>query len=210
LSREPDFDELIGPEATGEERERLRHAHELLVQAGPPPELSPSLRKAPSFGGFSLHQRRIVKRRTLVLLAAALSVAVVFVAGYAVGHNRSGSGSATPQPPTLLALTGTRAAPNARATLAVWQARNGNWPMRLSVAGLPKLPGHTYYEVYLVRHGKPWGQCGSFRIASTSPGAVTLTFNAPYSLEKGDSWIVTRPGATGAEPGQTVLRPVSA
>jgi hypothetical protein len=208
LTHEPNFDELVGAETTGAERERLRHAHELLVQAGPPPELPPSLQKAPSFGVFSLQQRRVVKRRALVLLAAALSVALVFFAGYAVrGGGSSGTKGGIPR---LLALKGTAAAPNARATLAVWHARNGNWPMRLSVAGLPKLPANTYYEVYLVRHGKPWGQCGSFRIASNSPGAVTLTFNAPYSLQKGDSWVVTRPTANGGEPGQTVLSPVAA
>jgi hypothetical protein len=207
LTHEPNFDELIGTEATGTERERLRNAHELLVQAGPPPELPPSLQKAPSFGVFSLQQRRVVKRRALVLLAAALSIAVVFFTGYAV--RGGGSSSAVPTPPRLLSLKGTPAAPNARATLAVWHARNGNWPMRLSVAGLPKLPPHTYYEVYLVRNGKPWGSCGAFRIESNSPGAVTLPFTAPYSLQKGDSWVVTRQGP-GAEPGQTVLRPVTA
>src|SRR5947207_753497 len=47
LTHEPNFDELIGTEATGAERERLHHAHDLLVQAGPPPELPPSLQKAP-------------------------------------------------------------------------------------------------------------------------------------------------------------------
>ena len=208
MTREPNFDELIGAEATGAERERLRHAHELLVQAGPPPELPPSLQTAPSFGVFSLHQRRIVKRRALVLLAAALSIAVVFVAGYAVGNNRGGK-TAKGRTPTLLALKGTPAAPNARATLAVWHSRSGNWPMKLSVEGLPKLPAHTYYEVYLVRGGKPWASCGSFRIASSSPGAVTLTFNAPYSLVQGDSWVVTR-AKFGSEPGKTVLRPISA
>jgi hypothetical protein len=208
LTREPNFDELIGAEATGQERERLRHAHDLLVRAGPPPELPPSLQKAPSFGVFSLHQRRIVKRRSLVLLAAALSIAVVFVAGYAVGNNRGGK-TAEGGASTLLALKGTPAAPNARATLAVWHSRSGNWPMKLSVEGLPKLPAGTYYEVYLVRGGKPWASCGSFRIASSSSGAVTLTFNAPYSLEQGDSWVVTR-ATLGSEPGKTVLRPISA
>jgi hypothetical protein len=207
LTREPNFDELIGAEATGEERERLRHAHDLLVQAGPPPELPPSLQKAPNFGVFSLHQRRVAKRRALVLLAAALAVAVVFFAGYAV---RGGGNTAKgPAPPTLIALKGTPEAPNARATLAVWHARSGNWPMKLSVAGLPKLPARTYYEVYLVRGGKPWASCGSFRIADSSPGAVTLTFNAPYSLQKGDSWVVTR-STFGSEPGKTVLRPITA
>ena len=29
-------------------------------------------------------------------------------------------------------------------------------------------------------------------------------------LEPGDSWVVTRPGPGGMEPGQTVLRPVQA
>ena len=207
MTREPDFDELIGAEATGEERERLRHAHELLVQAGPPPELPPSLQKAPNFGVFSLHQRRVVKRRGLVLLAAALSIAVVFFAGYLT--RGGGSGNTTSKPPTLISLKGTPAVPDARATLAVWQSRNGNWPMKLSVAGLPKVSGRTYYEIYLVRDGKPWAPCGSFRIADSSAGAVTLTFNAPYSLQKGDSWIVTR-AVFGSEPGKTVLRPVTA
>jgi hypothetical protein len=207
LTREPNFDELIGTEATGEERERLRHAHELLLRAGPPPELPPGLRKAPSVGVFSLQARRTAKRRTLVLLAAALAIAVVFFAGYAVRGSGSSAKSGTP---TVLSLTGTSIAPNARATLAVWKERNGNWPMKLSVAGLPKLPGHTYYEVYLVRHGEPWGQCGSFRIESSSPRTLTLSFNAPYSLEKGDSWVVTRTDRDGGEPGKTVLRPVSA
>jgi hypothetical protein len=207
LTREPNFDELIGTEATGAERERWRQAHDLLVQAGPPPELPPSLHKAPNLGVFSLHQRRVAKRRTLVLLAAALAVAVVFFAGYAV---RGGGSSATKgQPPRLIPLTGTKVAPDARATLAVWHAQSGNWPMKLSVAGLPKLPARTYYEVYLVRGGRPWASCGSFRIADSSPRVVTLTFNAPYSLQKGDSWVVTR-ATFGSEPGKTVLRPISA
>ena len=44
-NRVPDFDELVGGDVTGDERERLRRAHELLVQTGPPPELSPELEK---------------------------------------------------------------------------------------------------------------------------------------------------------------------
>jgi hypothetical protein len=80
--------------------------------------------------------------------------------------------------------------------------------MTLSVVGLPKLPAHTYYEVYLVRDGKPWGSCGTFRVDGSS--RLSLTLNAPYSLEKGDSWVVTRPGPAGEEPGKTVLRPITA
>ena len=39
----PDFDELVGNDLGSEERDRLRRAHELLVAAGPLPELPPSL-----------------------------------------------------------------------------------------------------------------------------------------------------------------------
>ena len=207
MTHEPNFDELIGTEATGAERELLHHAHDLLVQAGPPPELPPSLQKAPNFGVFSLHQRRVVKRRALILLAAALSVAVVFFAGYAV--RGGGSSAKAPSPVVALSLRGTSALPKAQARLEVWKARDGNWPMTLSVVGLPKLANHGYYEVYLVRNGHPWGLCGTFRGAGSST-ALTVTLNAPYSLHKGDSWVVTRPTASGSEPGQTVLSPIAA
>jgi len=207
VTREPNFDELVGAETSDAERERLRRAHELLLQVGPPPELTPQLRKAPGFGVTHLPRRRVVKRRALLLLAATLSVAAVFAAGYTVANQRGGSTSSTL--PRLLALKGTAAAPHARATLEVWRSRSGNLPMTLSVVGLPKLPAHTYYEVYLIRNGRPWGACGTFRVAGGAH-AVTLTLNAPYSLRKGDSWVVTRPGAGGVEPGKTVLRPVTA
>lgn len=205
MTREPNFDDLVGAETGPEERERLRGVHELLLQAGPPAELTPRLRKAPSFGVFRLQPRRVVKQRALLLLAAALSIVAVFAAGYAVADHRGGSHTAKP---FTLALKGTSAVPRAHATLEVWHDRAGNWPMTLKVSGLPNQP-RTYYEVYLVRGGKPWGSCGKFRVTSSS-GSLTLTLNAPYQLHPGDSWVVTRTVPGGGEPGQTVLRPVSA
>ena len=87
----------------------------------------------------------------------------------------------------------------------------GNWPMTLKITGLPQLPQDKYYEVYLVRDGKTWGSCGAFRVTrSRSSDVVKVTLTAPYALRKGDSWVVTRPGRGGAEPGRTVLRPVTA
>jgi len=207
VNREPNFDELIGAETPGAERERLRGVHELLVQAGPPPELTPQLEKAPGFGVARLQSRRVVKRRALVLLAATVAIAGVFAAGFAVADDHGSSTSAARTARTLQ-LAGTSLAPQAHATLEVWHSHAGNWPMTLTVSGLPKLPTHTYYEVYLVRDGKPWGSCGTFRVDGSS--RLSLTLNAPYSLRKGDSWVVTRPGAGGQEPGNTVLRPVSA
>jgi Anti-sigma-K factor rskA, C-terminal len=204
----PDFDELVGTETTGAERQQLQRAHELLLQAGPPPELTPRLETAPDVDGIARrHQRRVVKRRAMLLLAAALSIIAVFAAGYAVADHRGGR-SANPAASETLALRGTSFAPGARATLEVWHPQDGNWPMTLSVVGLPPLPPHSLYEVYLVRGGKPWGSCGTFRVSSSS-GALSVRLNAPYALQKGDSWIVTRAGP-GGEPGKTVLRPVSA
>jgi hypothetical protein len=39
VSGPPNFDELIGPDLPPGDRERLRRVHELLVAAGPPPEM---------------------------------------------------------------------------------------------------------------------------------------------------------------------------
>ena len=37
---------------------------------------------------------------------------------------------------------------------------------------------------------------------------MTVSLTAPYTLRKGDTWVVTRPGqGGGTEPGTTVLRP---
>ena len=210
MNREPRFDELMDAETTGEERERLRHVHELLLQAGPPPELTPKLRTAPGSESGVVHlQRRSVKRRGLLLLAAAVSIAAVFAAGYGVANSRHGGTTATGVVAKTVALKGTAAVPKAEATLEVWKPQAGNWPMTLSVSGLPKLPQHVYYEVYLVRNGKPWAPCGAFRVGSPSQ-ALTLRLNAPYKLRKGDTWVVTRPAPGGRDPGKTVLRPVTA
>jgi hypothetical protein len=204
VNREPNFDDLVGTETRGAERERLRGAHELLLRAGPPAELPPQLEKPPSVDVVRLKPHRTVKRRALVLVAAAVLVGAVFGAGYGIGNNRGGSGTATSRDVKTLSLTGTKIAPNAQATLDVWRQEGGNWPMTLHVVGLPK---DARYEVYLVRNGKPWGACGTFVVSNSGP--LTLRLNAPYSLKQGDSWVVTRLGPGGAEPGNTVLRPVS-
>jgi hypothetical protein len=212
VNREPSLDELIEAGTTGEERERLQQVHELLLQAGPPPELTPELERGPTLGTTLQRQRqrkrRVVKQRGLLLLAAALSIALVFLGGYAVG-NRGGRGASTSgRLWKAVVLKGTSVVPHAQATLQVWQSDSGtNEPMRLAVDGLPRLPGNSNYEVYLFRNGRIGGQCGSFTVKNSS-GSADVTLNSPYSLRPGDSWVVTRPGAGGSEPGQMVLRPV--
>jgi Anti-sigma-K factor rskA len=208
VNREPSLDDLIGTDTTGAERQRLQHVHDLLLEAGPPPELTPELEAGPTLAMSMGTRRRAAKPRALLLLAAALMVLLVFFGGYAVGNG--GGGKNAGKPVIVQLLKATPRAPQAQGTLEVWSSNDGkNWPMTLNVAGLSQLPPHTYYEVYLVRDGKPWGSCGRFRVGG-SDRATTVRLTAPYSLKKGDTWVVTRSGPGGAEPGQTVLRGVAA
>jgi Anti-sigma-K factor rskA len=206
VTREPNFDELVDAETTGPERERLRNVHELLLRAGPPAELTPGLESGPDLDAAFSRRRDKVKTRAMVLLAAAITVALVFIGGYAAGGGGSGSGGNTV---ATLSLKGTSAAPRARASLEVWKPRDGNWPMTLTAVGLKKLPPRRYYEVYVVRQGVILGSCGVFRVKGPHRAAV-VTLNAPYPLQKGDTWVVTRQGTDGSEPGTTVLQPVNA
>lgn len=200
MSREPRFDELFPDEPDGAERDSLRRTHELLVQAGPPPDVPPELEKAPVPPALVFPTPKRTGRRVALLIAAAVTVAAIFGVGFGVGRGGRSSSHVL----WSLPLQGTRAAPAAHATLAVLAGDSGNWPMTLRVSGLPKLPAHTQYEVYLVRDGKPWASCGTFVTAGTQPVSVTL--NAPYALHHGDTWVVTREAA-GHEHGPTVLRP---
>src|SRR5919201_4570621 len=156
-TRPPDFHDLVGEDLAADERARLRGVHDLLVAAGPPAELSPALEGPPSVGGaVRLLPRR--RRGTVLLLAAALAAAAFgggFLAG-AVTHP-----SATKSAVVVIPMHGTRAAPNALASISLQKVdRAGNWPMRITVQGLPKLPPGGYYELYLTRHGHIGATCG--------------------------------------------------
>jgi hypothetical protein len=206
VNREPTLNDLIGDEATGAERERLQHAHEMLLEAGPPPELSDTLEAGPTLAMTLGKEKRRTKPRAMLLLAAALLLGIVFFAGYTLGGN--GSGKSPGGKVLTQAFQGTKLAPNAQGTLEVWSSQDGkNWPMTVTVVGLPELTPNTLYEVYLLRHGRLGGSCGAFRVGSNTQDPVTVKLTSPYELEKGDKWVVTRPGRGGKEPGQTVLRP---
>jgi hypothetical protein len=199
MTRPPDFDELVGGDLDRAERERLQHVHDLLVIAGPPPELTPELERGPTLAmTLSGPSRRKVERRVALLAAALTVLALAFLGGYLAGHGNAGSlaGAHT------LKLVGTAQAPGALAALKVQDAdAAGNGPMTLSVTGLPKLPPRGYYEVFLTRSGKIFAPCGTFLVKS--PGsAVVVQLNAPYHLRQGDGWVVTKqlPGRRDAGP----------
>jgi hypothetical protein len=200
----PRFEDIVDEELSPGERERLERVHDLLVMAGPPAELPPQLERGPTLAMTLTGKKRGGQRRVALLAAAVALLAVVFVAGFAVGNSGHGlTGTHT------LKLIGTHQASGALASLEIQNSDEaGNWPMTLSVTGLPKLPEHGYYEVYLTRKGKPFAPCGVF-IVGNKDGAVSVHLNAPYHVRTGDSWVVTRqlPGNDGVGP--VVLHPLT-
>ena len=206
MRRVPDFDDLVGPDVPPEEQERLRRAHELLVQAGPPPELGPELEAVPwpeeALSPLGL-TRRSNRKRSPLLLAAAIATAGLL--GFVVGQGTSSS-STSIAVQRVVKLTGTDLAVHGRATLEIAdQDGNGNWPMVLHVTGLRSLPKGGYYDLYLSRGGKPIALCGTFNVR---PGGVTVVrMNAAYEWKRFDGWIITRQEPGQHEPRDVVLRP---
>jgi hypothetical protein len=203
MTRTPDIDDIVGADLDQEERARLERVHDLLVIAGPPPELTPEMERGPTLamtlGGPS---RRRVERRVALLAAAVLVLVVAFLGGYLAGHGNLGSLSGG----RTVKLVGTAQAPAALAALHVQDVDSaGNWPMTLSVTGLPKLPPRGYYEVFLTRNGKIFAPCGVFLVKSTS-GAVSVRLNAPYHLHTGDGWVVTKQLPDEHDAGPVVLQ----
>ena len=184
--KQPDFRELVGSEdLTPEERDRLEQVHDLLIAAGPPPELPPALAEPST--ELDDEPTGLPRRRTgaVLALAAALALAV-FLGGYLAGKHGTGSTTVVHS----LAMHGTPLARNASATIDIEQLdSSGNWPLRVAIKGLPRLPKGAYYEMFLTKHGKPIAACGIFTVAG-SPSTIHLTM--PPTVRGYDGWIVTR------------------
>ncbi len=179
----PDFDELVGGDLAAAERERLRRVHELLLAAGPPPELSPRLASAPPTPAA-----RVIPlsphRRYAAVLAAAAVVLVAFGAGWLVGARGGGD--------TVVRTVAMAGPHGARASLALLEMDSaGNWPMRMTVSGLPVLP-HGTYALWLTKHGTLEAPCGTFTVG---PGETTVRLNAPYRLKEYTGWVVVVSGS---------------
>jgi len=184
-----DLNELIG-ETSPQERERLQRVHELLLEAGPPPELPPTLAEAPvptepprQRDELSwLPRRRSGRLLTLAVAGTAIALAI----GYLIGRH-----GASFQPELTKTLHGTAAAPTAGAVLDIGKLdAAGNWPLRLRVTGLHTLPSGGYYELWLTKPGQRQGaSCGTFRVQA---GETNVRLNAPYNFRKYSGWIVVR------------------
>lgn len=179
----PDFDELVGNDLPDAERARLRRVHDLLVAAGPPPQLPKQLAFPPV---RSLSRRRIA----ISALAAALALAS-FGAGWSLrGDDGFEVRRAVP-------MHSTANAPDASATIELgWADEDGNWPMLVTVSGLKPLPEGGYYELLLTKDGEPIAVCGSFKVKPE--GATKVRLGASYDLRNFDGWVV-RPYVHGRD-----------
>jgi hypothetical protein len=185
----PNLRELLGDDVPRDELQRLGRVHELLVRAGPPPELPSELADPPQpEGAVALLPRH--RWRTLAALAAALALAA-FGAGWLAASSGDSDEAAFPAIDFRVPMHGTRAAPNAVASIAVAERDEaGNWPLAMTVRGLPDLRDGEEYELWLTKDGKLAALCGPFR----TDGDNVAYLNAPYRLRSYDGWVVTRAG----------------
>jgi hypothetical protein len=201
----PDFDDLIGKDVPDEERARLMRAHRLLVEAGPPPELSPELDSVPWPEESQMPLLKPKQRRPLLLAAAILTALGI---GFVLGESRGPNGSSM-ETVRVVKLAGTKLDKDALGTLELGKAdADGNWPMKLHARGLQQLPEGGYYDLYLTKRGKPVVLCGTFNVKGDE---VVVHFSAAYDLDHfdKDGWVITRQLPQNHEPTEVVLKPTA-
>ncbi len=198
-----DFNDIV--DTTGldpGEEARLRRTHDLLVQAGPPPDLPPALEAPPTQPAEAeiIQFPLLPKRRWAIAAIAAATLALLtFIGGYFYGNSKS-------QPAAfgtshVVAMHG-RGEANAVIRLSSPDSV-GNWPMEMTVGGLPRQPSRSaHYDLWLTKDGKPVALCGSFRVHGKN---TTVRFSVPYNLRRYDGWIVTRQARDESPPGPVVL-----
>jgi hypothetical protein len=184
VNRPPDFDELMQGVGRAEERERLRRVHDLLLEAGPPPELSPALASVPVPGEAS--RRPWFRRRAVLAVAlAAAFLAATFGLGYFAG--REGTDESGIKIRETIALSSDSGASGV--VDLGFKGQDGNWPMIIKVRGLAPLRGGDYYRLALTKRGKPIVTCGTFNVSGGDE--TTIRMVAAYNLEGFDGWVVT-------------------
>jgi hypothetical protein len=197
------FEDLIGTEGlSAEEEAKLRRVHQLLIAAGPPPELSsdlslppvPNDEADPPEVAYLFRRRR--GRAVVLALAAALAA---FVGGYAFGHSKGKPSAFTPV--RSVSMHGTSGGGSHGVINIAEKDSVGNWPMLVEVSGLPEQAQQSsYYELWLTHNGKAVAPCGSFRVHGKT---TRVRLSVPYALKSFDGWVVTSQG-----PGRDGLGPV--
>jgi hypothetical protein len=207
-----DFDQFVDTDdLSPDDRRRLQQVHELLVAAGPPPELPVGLQQPPVQPTAPERRPRIARRpRWAVPALAAALAAAAFGGGYVLAND----GDDKLQVERVLALEATPGpgptVADRSVSIAVGAAdAAGNRVLELSVSGLPRhADDRGYYELFLERDGKPFLPCGGFKVKSAGE-KMTLRFVVPYSIDDEDTWVLTTivPGEI-SWPGDVLMRTV--
>ncbi len=193
----PSFDEIA--EGVGaEERERLLRAHEALLAAGPPPELSPRLQQAPQLEAQVIPFLGKRRRAASFFLAAAVAAAA-----FAVGFFLGDRGHEFPDSRTV-AMHGIGEAANAHASILLGNRDEvGNWPMLVRVRGLEPLE-RGWYELFLTKDGKKIASCGTFAVREQ--GVTEVRLNVPYELKRYSGWVIVAYDLETHKTGPPLLR----
>jgi hypothetical protein len=190
MTNEPDFRDLVGDEGGREELDRLHRVHDLLVAAGPPPEMSPAIATAPEVEESKVLEFKRRRPATVFALAATLA-AGAFVVGYAVANKSTGFEASVVVP-----MHGVGKLAVAKADIKIGSHDSGgNYPLEMTVQGLPRLSKRGWYELLLSKHGRPTLSCGDFAVDGTR---TTLRLSVPYDLpdwrrtKRYDGWVVVK------------------
>lgn len=186
MSRHPDFHELVGNDLEPGERERLERVHDMLIAAGPPPELPQELAAPPRPEGklVDLARHRL---RTGLVLAAAIVLAA-FAAGYLLGARGEDSSSES-FPTVKTAVLGK--SPDRLAVVRIGPTDDdGNRPMVVTVDGLDRLKDGDYYTLFMTRKGKPIVTCGTFNVGEN--GVTTVRLSVAYDLDRFDGLMLAK------------------
>jgi hypothetical protein len=173
VSKPPEFRDLVGDDLSPDERARLERVHDMLISAGPPPELPPELQEVPSEHKAVADPVLLPRRRVGAALALAAAIALIaFLGGYVAGNSGTGKSFQSVRNVTL-GNTETKAV----VRFAPKDA-NGNTTMDLKVKGLRPLPERDYYVLLMTKNGKPVVECGTFNIRRGGP--TTFKFTVAY------------------------------
>jgi hypothetical protein len=200
-----DFRDIVDTEGLDPDEEaRLRRVHDLLVQAGPPPDLPPALERTPEAAEAEIVQFPLLPRRRWVAaaLVAATVTILAFGGGYLLGHSNGGPSAFSVN--HVVPMHGSGHAQQAQALIRIASRDEvGNWPMELQVTGLPKQSKRVaYYELWLTKGHKPVEPCGAFRVNGDT---TKVRFTIPYDGASADGWVVTEQPNGTAAPGAVVL-----
>lgn len=185
-------DEVADGAEAGEQA-RLRRAHDLLLAAGPPPEL-PGTVGPPATGRRGRGGLELLRGSRLTAafaLAAVVAAGVGLAVGLGIGSSDDGAEFAAVR---SIEMEATPIAPEAVSVLEVGEGEaDGNTPLRLVVTGLAPLPELGYYELWLTREtGERQvrvASCGTFTVQGDR---TEVRLNAPYRLRESPGWIVVR------------------